>query len=70
MNAFAAATVIAGAFPLLGIGLLAAAFLVGVSRVVLWLHYPSDVAVGGLLGVALGLLIPPLWASLFPFRLA
>jgi undecaprenyl-diphosphatase len=54
MNAFAIGAVLALHFPAL---LPALAFLAGsiaVSRVVLGLHYPSDVGVGAVLGTLLG----------------
>jgi undecaprenyl-diphosphatase len=65
MNAFAAATAVAGTFPLLGAGLLAISLLIGASRVFLGLHYPTDVAVGALLGIALGQLVPPVGTACF-----
>lgn len=40
--------------PIFGILLLPLAVLVGVSRIFLGLHYPSDVLVGGVLGSAVG----------------
>jgi undecaprenyl-diphosphatase len=54
MVAFSAVTVLVLQFPLLApaLGLLAVA--IGASRVVLGLHYVSDVVVGALLGTALG----------------
>ena len=44
------------AFPELSIVLLPLALAIAVSRVVLGLHYPTDVLVGALLGAALGVL--------------
>lgn len=54
MNAFAIATVLALSFPALApaLGLLAAS--IGVSRVVLGLHFPSDVWAGAALGTLIG----------------
>ena len=47
-------TIIAvSAFPLLGVVLIPLATLIALSRVVLGLHYPSDVLVGALLGASL-----------------
>jgi undecaprenyl-diphosphatase len=56
MNAFAACTVVALAFPLLApmLGLLAAS--IAASRVFLGMHYVSDVVVGSALGAIVGAL--------------
>jgi undecaprenyl-diphosphatase len=53
-SSFAAATSLAFAFPQYSPVLLAAASGVGVSRVYLGHHYPSDVAAGVLVGVTVG----------------
>lgn len=45
------------AFPALGWLLVPFAVLVAMSRVILGLHYPSDVAAGALLGLALARLV-------------
>jgi undecaprenyl-diphosphatase len=44
------------AFPVLAVVLVPAALLIALSRVVLGLHYPSDVLAGALLGAALAML--------------
>ena len=54
MNAFAIATVLALSFPPLLPALAFLAASIGASRVVLGLHYPSDVGAGAALGVLLG----------------
>ncbi|MGH9749003.1 MAG: phosphatase PAP2 family protein, partial [Candidatus Polarisedimenticolia bacterium] len=50
LHAFAGATLIAAHFPVLGPAAVAAAALIAVSRVVLAVHYPTDVAAGAVLG--------------------
>jgi undecaprenyl-diphosphatase len=54
MNAFAVGSVIALSFPLLAPAVLAIAASVAASRVVLGLHFVSDVLVGALLGLGIG----------------
>lgn len=54
MNAFAVCTVLAPAFPALAAALLVAATSIAASRVVLGLHFLSDVVVGSLLGAMIG----------------
>jgi membrane-associated phospholipid phosphatase len=54
-TAFAAATAVALLYPRLRVPVLALAALVALSRVYLGVHYWSDVLVGSLLGVAIGL---------------
>jgi len=54
MNAFAIATVLALRFPALSPGLLLLAASVGASRVVLGLHFASDVWAGAVLGSVIG----------------
>ncbi|BCJ87845.1 phosphatase PAP2 family protein [Effusibacillus dendaii] len=56
--AFCSATVLSIAFPVLSPGLYALAALTASSRVYLGLHYPSDVAIGAVLGTAV-----PLWLA-------
>ena len=51
INAFAIATVTASFFPLMFIPLFILASLIATSRVFLSLHYPTDVVVGGLIGI-------------------
>ena len=53
LTAFAAAGVVAALHPRLRIPVLVAAALVAFSRVYLGVHYPTDVAVGALLGLLL-----------------
>ncbi len=54
MNAFAVGSVVALSFPVLGPAVLVAAASVAASRVVLGLHFLSDVLVGAVLGVGIG----------------
>lgn len=54
MNGFALAGVLTLQYPVLGPALVVLAASIGASRVVMGLHYPSDVAAGALLGLAIG----------------
>ena len=54
MNAFAIGTVIALAFPLVAVPVLVLAASVAASRVVLGLHWLSDVLAGALVGLLIG----------------
>ena len=54
LNAFAVGSVIALSFPLLGPAVLAVAASVAASRVVLGLHFLSDVLAGAVLGLGIG----------------
>lgn len=58
---FAAATALTMYYPAVGPLLFAGASSVGLSRVYLGHHFPSDVAVGAALGSAIGLLSARLW---------
>jgi undecaprenyl-diphosphatase len=57
LNAFAVGSVIALSFPLLAPAALMVAASVAASRVILGLHFTSDVLFGALLGVAIGVLV-------------
>ena len=54
MNAFAIATALALFFPFLAPALALLAVAIGASRVVLGLHFPSDVWAGAALGTLIG----------------
>ncbi len=51
---FSVATVVLWFFPLMGSGLMLVSVLAGFARVVLGYHWPSDIAVGALLGLVIG----------------
>jgi undecaprenyl-diphosphatase len=53
LHAVSFTVVIGSSLPLVGLLLLPVALLIAMSRVVLGLHYPSDVLVGGLLGAGI-----------------
>lgn len=55
LHAFSFTIVAMHAFPTLGIFLIPFTILIAASRVVLGLHYPSDVLVGALIGTSLAL---------------
>ena len=56
MSSFAAATIIANANFKMGIISFIVAVLIAFSRLYLYVHYPSDVLVGALIGVLLGII--------------
>lgn len=64
MHAVAFATLLTQAFPWLGLLLIPFALLTGLSRVVLGLHYPSDVFMGAVLGLFNATLFLALFGSL------
>jgi undecaprenyl-diphosphatase len=53
LHAVSFTLIAAGAFPVLALLLVPAAVLIALSRVVLGLHYPTDVVAGALLGAAI-----------------
>ena len=55
LHAFACAVVFSWHFPLMGAALTPLVLLIGLSRVALGLHYPSDVAAGAVIGTLVGL---------------
>jgi undecaprenyl-diphosphatase len=54
LHAVSFTLVVCSSLPMLGLVLVPAAVLIALSRVVLGLHYPSDVVAGGLLGALVG----------------
>jgi undecaprenyl-diphosphatase len=54
MNAFALGSVLVPALPVMAVPLFLVAGSIGVSRVILGLHYLSDVLVGAVLGLLIG----------------
>ncbi|WP_188751453.1 phosphatase PAP2 family protein [Marinobacterium zhoushanense] len=59
--AFLFATVLASFYPTLALGAFIVAAMIGLSRVLLGVHYPTDIAAGALLGVCSGVLSLHLW---------
>ena len=55
MHSFIVATVLMRYDKRLGIPAFVMAFLVGISRMYLYVHFPTDVLVGGVLGVVIGI---------------
>lgn len=53
---FSFITPIVISFPQLGMGLILLACCVGLSRIYLGLHYPSDVLIGGIIGICFGII--------------
>ncbi|MFQ5427357.1 MAG: phosphatase PAP2 family protein [Thermodesulfobacteriota bacterium] len=56
-TAFAVAAVFSSKYPRLRVPVFATALFIGLSRIVLGSHYPSDVAGGAVLGLAVGVLL-------------
>ena len=61
MTAFAVAIPLSLFYPTLSIGLLFCALSIAMSRIVLGMHFLSDVVAGGLLGAGLGYASVVLW---------